>query len=97
MEFPTLWFFLFSCMGWEKCAAACKKGWRMGKEGRFCGQVLGDSREQRKEKQAEGHWSEVKMWQQQEALGVGADTVLTSAATFWFQSLQVLRAYHQAY
>lgn len=40
----------------------------MGKEGRFCGQLLGDSREQRKEKQAERHWSEVKLWQHSKKL-----------------------------
>lgn len=69
----------------------------MVKEGRFCGQVLGDSREQRKEKQAQRHWSEEHVATQQEVIGVGANTVLTSAASFWVWSLEVLRACHQAY
>lgn len=68
----------------------------MGKEGKFCDQVLGGTREQRKEKQADTgvRW---KCGNPARSFGVGADTTLSSVASFWFQPLEVLRACHQPY
>lgn len=34
---------------------------------------------------------------QPEALALGANTILTSVSSFWFQSLGLLRACHQAH
>lgn len=34
---------------------------------------------------------------QPEALGLGVNTILTSVSSFWFQSLGLLRACHQAH